>query len=523
MRTTTRQGISRLGIWIGVWLLASLALGGMGWIAAARPQVVSAQGSAVRDNGGFNSFTVPANDDGFVGPVPIGFTINFYGVVRDTGFVNNNGNMTFDQGLSVFTPFDLDSTQRQIIAAFFGDVDTRPAASRDVTFGNDTIDGRPAFGVNYLDVGCYDQITSVINSFQLILIERSDRAVNDFDIEFNYNQIQWETGTASGGNSDCRGGNSARVGFSNGAGASFELPGSALNGAFLDGGGASLTGRSFNSGVLGRYRFEVRNGQIDVTSFPTLLPGTGTPTSTPLPTATPLPPTYYLCENLSTNSAGALTSSTGLNNAGSADGARGSVYCRIIAQGSAYITKSQEIGISSVIELGVVGAVDLFGLTDGGSSVIPFIAPMRVCVRGANGIVFLGAENAGRVPFLLDKLADSEAGYACASIPNAGTVVGVLSQTSGIGDGVGGTPRPTATPLPRVPAWAQPLSGCTAVALENVRIRLQPSFGGVPLTIIPGGTTVTVNARVDAWYRVLYNGVQGWTFANYLQTFGACG
>jgi len=78
-------------------------------------------------------------------------------------------------------------------------------------------------------------------------------------IEFNYDQILWETGQASGGNS-------ARVGFSNGTGdpgTFFELAGSAVNGAFLDGGPNALVSNSIGSGVNGRYIFEARTGSIN--------------------------------------------------------------------------------------------------------------------------------------------------------------------------------------------------------------------------------------------------------------------
>src|SRR5438045_1566073 len=54
----------------------------------------TSSGTSIRP--GFDTGTVPANDDGSVGPVPLGFTANFFGVNRDTVFVNNNGNLTLD-------------------------------------------------------------------------------------------------------------------------------------------------------------------------------------------------------------------------------------------------------------------------------------------------------------------------------------------------------------------------------------------------------------------------------------------
>ncbi|WP_202224847.1 PEP-CTERM sorting domain-containing protein, partial [Okeania sp. KiyG1] len=47
----------------------------------------------------------------------------------------------------------------------------------------------------------------------------------------------------------------------------FELPGSGVNGAFIDGGSSALVSNSLNSNVLGRYKFSVRDGKV-VTSVP---------------------------------------------------------------------------------------------------------------------------------------------------------------------------------------------------------------------------------------------------------------
>lgn len=232
---------------------------------------------AVPIRAGFNANTLAANDDLSVGPVAMGFSANFFGAVNSSVFVNNNGNLTFGSSLSTFTPFDLTSTASLIIAPFFADVDTNDAGS-PVTYGTGTVGGQAAFGANYVDVDYFNSSTSHTNrnSFQVVLVDRSDIAAGDFDIEFNYEQIQWETGTASGGDANGLGGNSARVGFSNGTGAPgtfFELAGSAVNGAFLDGGpaGTNLIGNELNSAnaidsggstTIGRYVWRARNGTV---------------------------------------------------------------------------------------------------------------------------------------------------------------------------------------------------------------------------------------------------------------------
>src|SRR5205085_3986776 len=139
---------------------------------------------------------------------------NFFGRSFDQLYVNNNGNVTFDEPLGTYTPFGLTDTGSQIIAPFFGDVWTFGTAL--VRYGTGTLDGHRAFGVEWPGVGYYSA-TNRLNVFELVLIDRSEVSPGDFDIEFNYNQVQWETGSASGGR-DGLGGSAARVGYSNGSG-----------------------------------------------------------------------------------------------------------------------------------------------------------------------------------------------------------------------------------------------------------------------------------------------------------------
>jgi len=247
----------------------------------------AAEGQAIRTNAGFATKSIPANDDGSAPLESLGFTINFFGKSRSSVYVNNNGNLTFDSALATFTPFGLQNTQREIIAPFFADVDTRNPASRLVTYGQDTINGHRAFGANYIDVGYFGAHADKLNSFQVVLIERADTGSTNFDIEFNYAKIQWETGDASGGVGGY-GGVPVVVGWSNGTSdpsASFQLPGSMVSGAFLDGGPHALVRQTVNgivsnqggTTVLGRLTYRARDGIIS--------PGLSV-TSTILPDAT---------------------------------------------------------------------------------------------------------------------------------------------------------------------------------------------------------------------------------------------
>jgi hypothetical protein len=221
--------------------------------------------SAARRNlPGFSTTPLPANDDSSTGQIPIGFTINLFGTSYSQLYVNNNGNVTFDTALGTYTPFSLTATNTKIIAPFFGDVDT--SVGPIVTFGTDTVSGRAAFGVEWPGVGYFSSHIDKVNTFELVIINRSDTGPGNFDFEFNYDSIQWNTGDASGGHNGF-GGSPARVGYSNGltgtANASLELTGSAVDRAFIDGGPNALVSNSLNSNVPGRYVFNVRNGVIN--------------------------------------------------------------------------------------------------------------------------------------------------------------------------------------------------------------------------------------------------------------------
>ncbi len=227
-------------------------------VAAVLAVALSGTASAQALRPGFDANALAANDDLSTGLIALGFQINFFGSLYNNAFLNNNGNMTFDAALGTFTPFSLITTTRVIIAPFFADVDTRVGPL--MQYGTGTVNGRNAFGVTW-DGVCFFAINcNNVNSFQVVLIDRSDIAAGDFDIEFNYNYINWETGQASGGDALGLGGNCARAGFSNGTTFAFELTGSAVCGAFLDGGPNALAENSFNSNVTGRYVYGVRGG-----------------------------------------------------------------------------------------------------------------------------------------------------------------------------------------------------------------------------------------------------------------------
>jgi hypothetical protein len=222
---------------------------------------------------GFDTYSLGRLDDVGSQLATLPFIINSFGTFYTNLYVNENGNVTFALSDPNYTP-DLTISNEVsfwkpygmtgMIAPFWADVDSRASGSGVTTYGANTVDGRAAFGVSWINVGYYvdnqGDPSDKKNSFQLVVIDRTDRTNGDFDLEFNYSQIQWESGNASGGTAGL-GGSSARAGFANAPGSTFELNGSGTNGTFLDSNlTMGLIHTNFNSSVPGRYVFQFHNG-----------------------------------------------------------------------------------------------------------------------------------------------------------------------------------------------------------------------------------------------------------------------
>jgi Nidogen-like len=200
------------------------------------------------------------NDDNSTETLALPFSLNFYGSSYSSAYVSNNGYIRLDSAAGDYTPFPLVDSSSAIIAPFFADVDTRNTASALVTYGASP--DSKVFCVNWVGVGYYNDHIDKVSSFQLLLVDRQDVAAGDFDIVFNYGPLNWETGDASGGTGGI-GGSSARAGYSAGTalpGTSYELPGSGVSGALIDGGTSPLGASSQGpNGSPGRYTFQIRN------------------------------------------------------------------------------------------------------------------------------------------------------------------------------------------------------------------------------------------------------------------------
>jgi Nidogen-like/PEP-CTERM motif len=230
-------------------------------IAAFATLATSAMAGAIHDVGLFTGNTLARNDDGSTGLVNIGFSAKFFSTTQTALYVNNNGNVTFNSALTTYTPFGLTGNSFPIIAPFLADVDTTSPTSGVTQYGANTLGGRKVFGVNWIGVGYFNSQADKLNSFQLILTERLDTGAGNFDIEFNYDKILWETGSASGGSGGF-GGTPAAVGYTDGGVNDFEFTGSRVTRAFLDSNPTGLIYGSRNSSTPGQYIFNVRNGIV---------------------------------------------------------------------------------------------------------------------------------------------------------------------------------------------------------------------------------------------------------------------
>lgn len=227
-------------------------------ILAAYTSLSGYANSAIRP--GFTGTELFRNDDRSSPLVSIGFDINFFGVTRNSLYVNNNGNVTFGRPFATYNPSELDLSSTEIIAPFLADVDTRDSLSGVVTYGTGRVAGNRAFGANWVDVGYFSSKVDLLNSFQLVIVEAGGAGSGNFNIEFNYEQIQWEAGDVTG--VDGFGADSARVGYSNGDGTNLtEFEGSGESGALVDGGVFELIAGSVFGGP-GRYLFAIRDGKL---------------------------------------------------------------------------------------------------------------------------------------------------------------------------------------------------------------------------------------------------------------------
>jgi hypothetical protein len=189
-----------------------------------------------------NSYTnFPANDDGSIGPINLGFNFNLYGTNYTQVWINNNGNITFTSAANSFSSTGFPNNV-PMIAGFWADIDTRNALSGTVKYKLSA--GKLI--VTWPGVGYYNTKGDLLNTFQIILTDGNDASIGlGNNVALNYHDMQWTTGDASGGVGGF-GGTAATVGINKGDGVNFVQVGRfGLNSAIYDGGGGATDGVNY--------------------------------------------------------------------------------------------------------------------------------------------------------------------------------------------------------------------------------------------------------------------------------------
>lgn len=217
----------------------------------------------------FNIGTAPEyrNDDGSTNAIALPFSFNLYGNTYNSVYINNNGNISFLAPYMTFTANPFPDSAYNMIAPFWGDVDTRDSASGLVYYKITAT----SMIVKWENVGYFNVHSDLLNSFQLIITDGTDPLLPaGTNVSFCYGDMQWTTGDASSGINGF-GGVAATVGVNQGNGidyfqvGTFDSAGIAFDGPYnatdkvdwLDN-----QGMYFNTAVVGNIPPVIINNNI---------------------------------------------------------------------------------------------------------------------------------------------------------------------------------------------------------------------------------------------------------------------
>lgn len=215
-------------------------------LVAALVAVTSTSAGAIAVRPGYDQHSLA--DTAFGSAIAeIGFTVRIGDFVHDTLYVHMQGTVTFDNPRIAQSPRPLSTTgTTPIIAPFWIDVDTRMRAS--VTFGQGQFKGAKAFGVTWRDISPFSGGEPIRpeNTFQLLMVDRSEGSGSGaFDLYFIYEQLTYDQGAVSRRRRSKRDVTYATAGADfadpNNPSASWELPGSGVQGTLIEGGAFGLT------------------------------------------------------------------------------------------------------------------------------------------------------------------------------------------------------------------------------------------------------------------------------------------
>jgi gliding motility-associated-like protein len=167
----------------------------------------------------FQGYTPPdyRNDDASTAQISLPFNFCLYGTNYNNCYINNNGNISFDDPYATYSASGFPSANFVMVAPFWADVDTRNLASGLVYYKITPT----AMIVRWQNVGYFNSQADKVNDFQLIITNGSDPIIPmGSNVSFCYGDMQWTTGSASSGVNGF-GGTPATVGANQGDGTNF--------------------------------------------------------------------------------------------------------------------------------------------------------------------------------------------------------------------------------------------------------------------------------------------------------------
>jgi len=178
------------------------------------------------------------NDDQYSSLISLPFTFDFYGNTYNSLYINNNGNISFLGQYSTFTANPFPDSSYNMIAPFWGDVDTRDSTMTG-SIGNVWYKMTSnALVVVWDHVGYFMTHGDKTNTFQLVISDGTDPLIPiGNNVSFCYADMQWTTGDASSGIAGF-GGVPATVGVNYGNGVDyfqvgrFDQPGTGFDGPY---------------------------------------------------------------------------------------------------------------------------------------------------------------------------------------------------------------------------------------------------------------------------------------------------
>lgn len=210
----------------------------------------------------YTAFSNGADDDNTY-TVDLGFTITVGNNTTSIVYINNNGYLTFGaeawEYLGPISNIAGYTGVTGIFAPFFADVLTRRYGGY-MEYGPGTFGGNAAYFFTWPGVGSYATDITLVDTFQMIIV---DQGSGDFDLIYNYQDMQWDNSTAGYTGS----GTGACVGFwyydvDGVTEVSWSGGGDNVDGYYINGGEGDRTTGHLNSSMPGRWHFYGRDGVL---------------------------------------------------------------------------------------------------------------------------------------------------------------------------------------------------------------------------------------------------------------------